>query len=172
MGWLKKKPDPLSDHARALNNQIAALESQIKKLDSQLQAPGGPKLRSTTLPPGAAARPAVPVAASPSAAREPVFENVDQRRIQAPPAPPAPEMINEFGVRKVDLPALWNRLCAYWHGPTTSNPRLVSYLAAGGFQGLQPMRREKRVARNRLLGLVVVLFVVLFLIACHYFRNH
>jgi len=80
-------------------------------------------------------------------------------------------MINEFGGRKVDLPALWNRLCAYWHGPTTSNPRLVSYLAAGGFHGLRPMRREKRVARNRLLGFVAVLFVVLFLILCHYYRN-
>jgi hypothetical protein len=170
MGWLKKKSDPLSNHARSLSDQIAALESQIKKLDSQLQS-GGPKLRSTTLPSGVTSRPSVPVP-PPVAAREPVFEKVDQRPIQIPEAPPAPEMINEFGGRKIDLPALWNRLCAYWRGPTTSNPRLVSYLAAGGFHGLRPMRYEKRVARNRFLGLVVVLFVVLFLILCHYFRNH
>jgi cell division protein FtsB len=165
MAWLKKKTDPLSAQARALSDQIAALESQIKKLDSQLQS-GGPKLRSTTLPSGATAPVPPPVAI-----REPVFEKVDQRPIQMPEAPPAPEMINEFGGRKIDLPALWNRLHTYWRGPTTSNPRLVSYLAAGGFHGLRPMRREKRVARNRFLGLVAVLFIVLFLIVWHYLKN-
>ena len=170
MGWLNKKADPISDHARALNTQIAALESQIKKLDSQLHAPGGPKLRSTTLPPGAApARPVAPPA--PLVTREPVFEKVDQRPIQNPEPPAAPEMFNEFGGRKYDLPGLWNRLCNYLRGPTTSNPRLVSYLAAGTFQGLRPMRYEKRVARNRFLGLFALFAIVLFLILCHYYRN-
>src|SRR5690242_16865192 len=37
MGWLKKKSDPISQRARALNAEIAALESQIKRLDSRLQ---------------------------------------------------------------------------------------------------------------------------------------
>jgi septal ring factor EnvC (AmiA/AmiB activator) len=33
----KGKPiDPISDRARALNDQIAALESEIKKLDTQI----------------------------------------------------------------------------------------------------------------------------------------
>jgi hypothetical protein len=37
----------------------------------------------------------------------------------------------------------------------------VSYLAAGGIQGLRPMRYEKRVARNRFILLVVILFFTL-----------
>ena len=38
---------------------------------------------------------------------------------------------------------------------------LVNYLAAGGVHGLRPMRYEKRVARNRFILLVVVLFLIL-----------
>ena len=50
----KGKPiDPISDRARALNDQIASLESEIKKLDTQLQHATAPKLRSTALPHGA-----------------------------------------------------------------------------------------------------------------------
>jgi cell division protein FtsB len=37
----------------------------------------------------------------------------------------------------------------------------VSYLAAGGIQGLRPLRYEKRVARNRFIFFVVILFLAL-----------
>jgi outer membrane murein-binding lipoprotein Lpp len=41
----KAKPvDPISDRARALNDQIAALESEIKKLDTQIQHTTTPRL--------------------------------------------------------------------------------------------------------------------------------
>ena len=65
-------------------------------------------------------------------------------------------------MRKYDLPALWNRLCNHFRGPTTSNPRLVNYLATGGVHGLRPLRYEKRVARNRFIWLVVGLSILLF----------
>ena len=168
MGWLKKKSDPISAHARVLNDQIAALEAQIKILDSQLHQAPGPRLRSSTLPPGP--RPAESAPAPP--VREPVFAEVKQRPIQPPEPDPPTEHFNELGVRKYDLPAQWNRLCNHLRGPTTTNPRLVSYLAAGGFHGLRPMRYEKRVARNRFFGLAALFFVILFLMACHYYRNH
>ena len=61
-----------------------------------------------------------------------------------------------------DLPALLRRIRNQFRGPSTSNPKLVSYLAAGGLQGLRPLRYEKRVARNRFIALVVLLFVILF----------
>ena len=79
---------------------------------------------------------------------------------------------NELGVRKYDLPALWNRLCNHFRRPTTSNPRLVNYLAAGGVHGLRPMRYEKRVARNRFILLVVVLFLILLGVISVFVRNH
>jgi hypothetical protein len=175
MSWFKKKADPISDHARALNQQIAALESQIKKLDSKLHLPGGLKLTSTTLPSGITVPPPGQPAAVPNLTivREPVFEEVHQPPIQAPDAPPPPpEMFNEFGGRKYDLPALWNRLRDYLRGPTTTNPRLVSYLAAGSFQGLRTMRHEKRVERRRFLTTVAILLFILFVIFCHYYRTH
>ena len=68
---------------------------------------------------------------------------------------------NELGVRKYDLPALLRRLRHHLRGPTTNNPRLVNYLAAGGVHGLRPLRYEKRVARNRFITLAVVLFLIL-----------
>jgi len=34
------------------------------------------------------------------------------------------------------------------------------------------MRYEKRVARNRFFGLAALFFIILFLMLCHYYRNH
>ena len=38
MGLFKKKADPITDRARALNAEISALEARIKKLNQQVQA--------------------------------------------------------------------------------------------------------------------------------------
>ena len=159
MGWLPKKPDPVTARARAVKAEIAALEAQIKKLGVQVGHSGaGPRLRPATLPHGAGVAHAVPAAASP----EPVFEEVNQNRLKAKPESIAPpEHFNELGVRKYDLAGLIARLKNNFRGPAASNPRLVNYLAAGGVQGLRPMRYEKRVARNRVIGLAVVLLVIL-----------
>lgn len=163
MGLLKKKPDPISDKARALNEEIAALEAEIKKLDTQLQRAPSPKLRSTATPLGETiSRVPEKPAPTPKAA-EPVFEEVATTKIAAARSQTEEtELFNELGVRKYDLPALFNRLRNHLRGPTTSNPRLVNYLAAGGVQGLRPLRYEKRVARNRFIWLVVIVSVVLF----------
>jgi hypothetical protein len=45
--------------------------------------------------------------------------------------------------------------------PPPSNEKLVNYLAAGGIQGLRPLRYERRVARNRIIFICVVLGLVL-----------
>ncbi|MEI8289685.1 MAG: ABC transporter C-terminal domain-containing protein [Verrucomicrobiota bacterium] len=162
MGLLKKNPDPISDKARALSAEIAALEAEIKKLDSQLARPSEPKFRSTTTPAqGAIPRPAAKPAPTPKPS-EPVFENIGSTRLTSRSENEVPELFNELGIRKYDLPALFNRLRNHLRGPTTSNPRLVNYLAAGGVQGLRPLRYEKRVARNRFIWLVVVVSFVLF----------
>src|SRR5207302_4366976 len=95
-------------------------------------------------------------------AHEPIFEEVDLDPIKVQAESPAtPEHYNELGIRKYDLPALVRRVGNHFKGPSTTNPRLVSYLAAGGIQGLRPMRYEKRVARNRFLALVIILFLAL-----------
>jgi len=167
-----KKPDPINDKARALNAEIAALEAEIKKLDTQLTRTPAPRYRSTANPPGMMGpRPAEKPAPPPPRKTEPVFEDIKRGPLAPVVAGETPEIYNDLGVRKYDLPALWSRLRNHFHGPTTSNPRLVNYLAAGGVQGLRPLRYEKRVARNRVLVLTLVLFLILLGIVWLYVKH-
>jgi len=169
MAWFRKNSDPLSDRARALNDEIADLEAQIKKLDARLQrdqSESQPRLRSTAIPQGATVNhdSEAETESSPmlKSHDEPIFEEVHIDRLQDKAEPvTTPMHYNELGVRKYDLPALFRRLRDQFRGPSTTNPKLVSYLAAGGIQGLRPMRYEKRVARNRFIVLVAVLFLAL-----------
>ncbi|HWD92718.1 MAG TPA: hypothetical protein VG938_10245 [Verrucomicrobiae bacterium] len=185
MAWFKKKPDPISDRARALNEEIAALESQIKSLDSKLQqAPPPAKLRSTAMPHGETIQrspesesPAPkPEARNPKLEtpkpHEPIFEEVDQNRLKSRTEAATPEHYNELGVRKYDLPALLRRIRNHFRGPSTNNPKLVHYLAAGGVQGLRPLRYEKRVARNRFIFFVIILFSVLLGLILVFVKHH
>lgn len=160
MAWFRKKTDPISDRAQALSEEIAALESQIKTLDARLQQQNSqPRLRSTALPHQEGVSNGT---ARPSTAPEPIFEDVHHGRLKArSDTRSTPEHYNELGVRKYDLPALLQRFRNQFRGPSTTNPKLVSYLAAGGIQGLRPLRYEKRVARNRFIALVTVLFLIL-----------
>ena len=171
MAFAKKKVDPISDRSHALNDQIAALESEIKKLDAQLQRAPAPKFRSTAIPHGATvARAHEPALPPPPPVHEPVFEEVkslsDTQEIAAP------DQFNDLGVRKYDLPALFNRIRNHFRRPTTNNPRLVAYLAAGGVHGLRPMRYEKRVARNRFIFFAAALFLLLLGLILMFVHNH
>ncbi len=151
--------DPISERARLLNDQISSLEAEIKKLDSQLHRAPVPKLRSTAIPHGnTVSRKSEPLPAKPNPT-EPVFEEI--KPLKPHTEVEASDHYNELGVRKYDLPALWQRLRDQFRRPTTNNPRLVNYLAAGGVHGLRPLRYEKRVARNRLVALVVLLLGIL-----------
>ena len=172
----EKKPegaDPLSERTRALNEQIATLEDQIKKLDTQIQNPGAkPKLRSTTIPHGpTVSRKPEPAPPPPPKPAEPVFEEIKAKPL-LPPEEAASDRYNALGVRKYDLPALWNRIRNHFRGPATSNPRLVNYLAAGGVHGLRPLRYEKRVARNRFIFFSGALFLLLLGVILLYLRSH
>jgi hypothetical protein len=173
MAWFKKKPDPISDRARVLNNEIAELEAKIQRLDAQLQRNEvQPRLRSTAIPQGETVNhsSSEPVSRFVSAVQEPIFEEIDRDPLSPPGEPfTTPEHYNELGVRKYDLPALLRKVRNLFNGPSTTNPKLVSYLAAGGIQGLRPLRYEKRVARNRFIALVVVfLFALLCIVAMFY----
>lgn len=185
MGFFKKKADPITERARALNDQIAALEAEIERLnEEQAQrqqsrpktsrpvatpeppppSPSGqPRLRSTALPHGHSgsvlqAQPQAPV--PPPPAEEPVLEDVNPFRLQTEPAVPD-DRDDQLGVRKGEGPSVWERLKNNFRAPPASNPKLVNYLAAGSIHGLRPLRYEKRVARNRFLLLVVALAIML-----------
>ena len=184
MAWFKKKPDPISDRARALNDEIAALEAEIQRLDAKRQQEPPPaKLRSPAMPHGDKSphaqepealdskletRNSKPEAPKP---HEPIFEEVDQDRLKARGEVATPDHYNDLGVRKYDLPALMRRIRNHFRGPSTNNPKLVHYLAAGGVQGLRPLRYEKRVARNRFVFFTIILFGALLGIILVFMRH-
>lgn len=168
MGLFNKKTDPISERARSLTAEIAALEAKIKKLNAQsAPAPGLPRVRSTALPHG----PTVPANSASRGTGEPIFEEVDQNRLQAKEPPVAPDQYNQLGVKKYDLPGFFRRLKNNFRSRPPSNPRLVSYLAAGSIQGLRPLRYEKRVARNRFVVLTIILVLVLWGIIAMFWRH-
>lgn len=175
MGLFKKKPDPVSERAKALDDQIAALEAEIKKLSEKPPAdrPAPPETPSAIPNFGTAARAPASQPRLRSTARphrqlneeapqvhEPIFEQVNQPQIKADTELPVPPP-DELGTRKSDLTSLWQRIMRHFRGPVTSNPKLVNYLAAGSIQGLQPLRYEKRVARNRFIVFAVFLVLAL-----------
>lgn len=181
MGLFKKKADPITERSRALNDQIASLEREIARLADKLEsepaeaepqpetrpasseraqparAPesqaGMPRLRSTAFP-----QSQVVVHSQPT---EPVFEDVPNNpfKVNGDEAEPEPEP--DIGVRKGNVSEMWKRIQNQFRTPSASNPKLVSYLAAGSIQGLRPLRYEKRVARNRAIALIVILILVI-----------
>ncbi|HKQ36522.1 MAG TPA: hypothetical protein VJ063_00510 [Verrucomicrobiae bacterium] len=182
MGLFKKKADPITERARTLNDQIASLEKEIARLADKLESetpepppaplsppsatppksarqvsaetqPGMPRLRSTAFPQSQV------VVHSQGA--EPVFEDVPNNPFKANGEEPEPEPEPDIGVRKGNVSELWKRLQNQFRSPPASNPKLVSYLAAGSIQGLRPLRYEKRVARNRAIALIVILVLVI-----------
>ncbi len=165
MGWLKKKNNPLTERAQELNKEIASLEAQIARLNVKAHR-GQPSTPGRPPPPP---RPAPRVQIATDARHtvrppptEPVFEEVGPDRF-APRTDSVPStgLYNEQGVRKFDVPGMVKRVRSQFAAPTTTNPKLVSYLAAGGIRGLQPLRKERRIARNRFILFASVLFLVL-----------
>lgn len=189
MGLFKKQRDPFSQRAADLNDQIAAIEAQIRELSEKADSPAAaPAQAPTTRPtPTAPANPAAPASSprprlrstarplgqTPAAApsHEPIFEPVDQARLHEPDAPAPAEPPPDLGMRRNDLGALWERVKNHFRGPATTNPKLVSYLAAGSIQGLRPLRYEKRVARNRFIVLFIFLALALWGLSVIIFRR-
>ena len=157
MGLFTKKADPVAKQAKSLNQQIAALELEIRQLNRAMTQPAPPANERAHSSPTSIAS-AAPAPRNP--AREPIFESVEP----LPPRAPDGEdrgHFNDLGVRKYDLAEAWRRLLNRFRGQTTRNPKLVTYLATGSIRGLQPLRYEKRIARNNFLLMSLVFLLVL-----------
>jgi hypothetical protein len=168
MRFFKKKADPISDRARALNAEIAALQAQIKKLAASVEQPHS-QPRPYSSPASTAGTSSHLARANP---REPIFEEIDRERLINPnEPPPKPAKEENLGVHRFSVTATWQRLLSYFRAPPPANPKLLNYLAAGSIQGLRPLRYEKRIARYRLIFLCVLLLFVLWIIV-EWFRSH
>lgn len=166
MSLFRRKHDPLHERSRELNEQINALEAEIRRLNQSPAQPAAPAsassptvIRDHTPPPRAPAN----TRRSPHFARSTdlVLEEAHQSPVAAVAADAPREHRNDLGVRKLDLSGLFGRFTRPFRGPSTSNPKLVSYLAAGSIQGLRPLRYEKRIARNRFIVAFILLFACL-----------
>lgn len=175
MKLFKRNADPLAARTKALSAEIKRLEGEISTLASSKSV--------ATQPPPPTAAPRTP--ANPERPR-------DERPRVIPSAPPVSQPVvavrqpaatpaaapsaqdphfNDLGVRKYDLVSAWRRFTSHLSGPTSNNPKMVQYLAAGSIQGLRPLRYEKRVARNRFLALLGLLILVLWGLAYWSFKR-
>jgi hypothetical protein len=152
MASTRSKPgDPISDRARALNAEIASLESQIRDLGARLDSTRSARVK---VPQESATEP------------EPVFESVASTGNKTPPPAARPKTPSGTRSPSRNREGLWPRLMRAFRPPQSSNPRLINYLAAGSIQGLRPLRYEKRVARNRVVALsLILLFIIWGLVA-------
>ena len=153
MGLFSKHRDPIAERERAIKAELADLREQIKRAEE-----GAP------VPPVPPAPPRLRIAARPDGPKAPTKQTLDVVRSSktevAPEATPA--HFNELGVRKYDLLSAVQRTLNHLRGGPVQKSQVVTLLAAGSIQGLRPLRYEKRVARNRVLALFIVLLLVLF----------
>jgi hypothetical protein len=158
MPLFRKKVDLISERSKELNSQISALEAQIKQLGNKIEhSQSHPRVRSTAVPHG----PTVVSGPAPPP-RDPVFEQLTyQKSKEQPEVDLGADRYNDLGVRKYDLAGAVRRLYNHIRGQTTTNPKLISYLAAGSIKGLRPLRYEKRIARNRFIFLSLVFVLIL-----------
>jgi hypothetical protein len=164
----RKRPDPISESERQLSAKLAALEDELRQLNHRLSSPPASSREAN---PSARTFPAVP-GAVPTASREPKFEAVNRRGVQASlDRESTPAHYNDLGVRKYDPVGTLRKWLAQLRGTPTANPKLVNYLAAGSIHGLRPLRYEKRIARNRFLALSAFFLAILWGLIYIYLKN-
>ncbi|MBI5394037.1 MAG: hypothetical protein HZA91_01940 [Verrucomicrobia bacterium] len=136
---------------RALDKEMRVLEKQIHQLQrNPAKAATSFKPAATAFPPGRGPAPAAPVPAAPLPRERDLW-------VQAA----------ETGQDGAE-PGGWR---GWWQGlfqprPGPADPKLVSYLSAGSFKTVRPLRSERRVARNRFLfglGLLIGTLALLML---------
>lgn len=194
-----RSPSAVDDREQVLNEEIARLEKEIAKLKARPPRPvvqrptpsvqtaqisGGstperalaPPMVTNVVPMVPVDPPVAPLPLPPSP--PPGLQAAANAPLRGKLAPvPSPVItdprFNELGERKFDLTLWWGNLRKQLRrqpvGPT--NPKMIKYLATGSVQGLRPLRYERRIARNRTIGLMSILVVVLYGLAWMFFRR-
>jgi len=143
MGWFTKRADPLDDRAREIERELARLESELEKSP----ADSAPEYRSTVLPG--------------DAPRDPLHLEDCDRSKPRKGSGSLQEKLDSLGSKPSGWRERWERFKLHFGATPATNPKLVKYLSAGNLQGLQPLRYEKRIARNRFFFMFFLLLLVL-----------
>lgn len=164
MGLFRKKADPLAQRSQTLNRRIAELEAEIARLN-QTVTPGPARPAAPGRRPASSSAPGQPPGQAPGPApgpHEPVFEPMPTRPLDPRPTPePTGRDAVQLGLRRPAWSQWWRRLKGQFVDPPPANEKLVNYLAAGGIQGFRPLRFERRIARNRIVFICIVLGLLL-----------
>lgn len=169
MRLFSKPQDPLTARTKALDAEISRLEGEIASLARGKVATAIAVPTARPSPFSVRAR-AQRIATTSGRVPEPHVGLRPATPQRVAPHPQDPHF-NDLGVRKYDLLSAWRRLTTHLAGPTSNNPKMVQYLAAGSIQGLRPLRYEKRIARNRFLALLALLVLVLWGLAYWSFKR-
>lgn len=150
MFWKRNKTPAITSRAQDLQLEITDLTSKISQLQTQLgrTAPVSPPTTQLLEPPPQAAPIAIPEMDC-----TPPRRTVEEFNTAA--------HYNAQGMRKFDLFGLWLRLREYLGPIGPPNPKFTTYLAVNAVAGLPALRREKKVARNRVIVLALILIIVL-----------
>lgn len=169
MAFFRRRKDPLEARAQELAGKIKRLERELREAGQapavgNARTPGSLHAAATT---GSGSAPADrPHVARTRGPAEPVPRMpalaVPRPGASRPAADSAQDpLLSPMGARKFDLPAAWRR----WVGRLASGPAETAassrYRTSNSIHGLRPLRYEKRVARNRFIGLFVLLVLVL-----------
>jgi hypothetical protein len=158
MAIFGRKSDPIDSLRHKLDAELEALKKRERELREGKATPK----------PAPAPKPvAHPVGPSPGPTAE--LPPLKAGLVGVPPPPevqtgnPVPlHGYTENGVRKLDFPALWQRISRPFNGPSPRNPRIVTMIATGSLHGPRPLRIERKIARRRSIALFILLLIVLF----------
>jgi hypothetical protein len=132
MSWFRQESDPFSNRSRSLDRQLKTVKEEIEQLSLTLTAD-----------------------ASHDASHDASSIPTDAPRRQG---------VNH-GLRRSSLldltRGLYSKLAFANRGRVSKeNSKLVNYLSVGSFEGVRPLRYERRIARNRILFFAACALIV------------
>jgi len=165
MGWFRKKSDPIDARVRELERELEELRGEINEHTPDAESESeSPAFRSSYYP-----------GQSSEAAGEDehlILEADDQATLRQP-TKCLQEKLDGLSAKPTGLRAKLKELKENVGASSAANanPKLLKYLSTGDLEGLQPLRREKRIARNRVLFLTLLLLLVLLGLAAVVMEN-
>lgn len=154
MGWFGKQVDPIEQRAKDLEREMAELESELRQAAEE-----EPAFRSSAYPDQSGGE------------KELILEDYDQSQLKEPPSH-IQEELDGVSSKPTGFREKFRRLKKEVGATPVSNPKLVKLLSTGNIRGLEPLRYERRVARNRFLFMLALLLLVLTGLAMVLHRNY
>lgn len=154
MGWFKRNGNSLAARSRKIDQELASVQKRIRQLSLGLDGAPDPE-------------PMAPPAKAPTKGKS---HSEKPRRGRVTAAGSDSPFLAGAASRPTTSPwqsfkgevTRWLRQLKDGRQPADRDrSKFVNYLAAGSFEGMRPLRYEKRIARNRMLFLVVCLLLVI-----------